>query len=264
MSRETRDEDGKRLSQQRYSRFAERYVHSETHASGEDLERLFAIGAPQPHWRALDIATGGGHTALRFAPHVEWVTVTDISATMLAAAAEHLRAQGVENADYKECDAEQLPFADCRFDLVTCRLAIHHFPRPAHFFTEAARVLRTDGFLLVQDHCAPEAEAAADYLDAFETLRDPSHGRTLRQSEWQREFRDAGLEIVANEMMLKRHDLRSWARRQDCSDEVIERLEILLMRAPKIAAEWAQPRALGSAEASFANPNIILKGMKRA
>ncbi len=254
--------DSKSLSQERYSRLAERYVHSDTHAKGEDLERLFAIGAPQPNWCALDIATGGGHTALKFAPCVAHITVSDFASPMLAAAETHLRSQGVTNADYQYADAEEMPFADASYDLVTCRLALHHFPQPSRFFQEAARVLRPSGYLLIQDHCAPEDEAAADYLDAFETLRDPSHGRTLRESDWQQEFHDVGLTIVAHEMLMKRHDLRSWARRQDCSDAVIQRLEVLLARAPQIAREWVQPRALGSEDASFANRNIIIKGQK--
>ena len=70
MTKQNAKLDSKSLSQERYSRLAERYVHSDTHAKGEDLERLFAIGAPQPNWCALDIATGGGHTALKFAPCV--------------------------------------------------------------------------------------------------------------------------------------------------------------------------------------------------
>ena len=262
MSKQNTSIDSKSLSQERYGRLAARYVHSDTHAKGEDLERLFAIGAPQPSWRALDIATGGGHTALKFAPLVAHITVSDFASPMLAAAEAHLRSQGVTNADYQHADAEEMPFADASYDLITCRLAPHHFPQPSRFFLEAARVLRPGGYLLIQDHCAPEDEDAADYLDAFETLRDPSHSRTLRESDWQREFRDVGLTVVVRDMLMKRHDLRSWARRQDCSDAIIERLEVLLARAPQIAREWVQPRALGSKDASFANPNIIIKGQK--
>ena len=50
-------QDPKALSRERYSRFAEGYVSSETHARGSDLDRLLAIVQPEPHWQALDIAT---------------------------------------------------------------------------------------------------------------------------------------------------------------------------------------------------------------
>jgi hypothetical protein len=55
---------------QMYSRSAEAYVTSASHATGEDLAELLALAAPQPGDRALDISTGGGHTALAVAPHV--------------------------------------------------------------------------------------------------------------------------------------------------------------------------------------------------
>jgi ubiquinone/menaquinone biosynthesis C-methylase UbiE len=55
---------------QMYSRSAEAYVTSPSHATGEDLAELLILAAPQPGDRALDISTGGGHTALAIAPHV--------------------------------------------------------------------------------------------------------------------------------------------------------------------------------------------------
>ncbi len=250
----------KGLSKERYGRLAERYVHSDTHARGEDLDRLYSIGDPQRRWQALDIATGGGHTALRFAPSVAHITITDIAPAMLKAAAVYLREQGVTNADYRIVDAEDLQFPSDSFDLITCRLAIHHFPHPTRFFQEAARVLRPGGYLLTQDHCAPEDPIASAYLDAFETLRDPSHHRTLRKSDWKQQYRDAAFQIVGDEMLMKRHNLSEWARRQDCDDGIIERLDLLLARAPKIAHDWVEPRALRSPHASFGNRNLILKG----
>ena len=75
--------DSKALSKARYTRFADGYVTSETHARGSDLDRLLAIVQPQSHWRALDIATGGGHTALKFAPHVAHVVASDLTPRML-------------------------------------------------------------------------------------------------------------------------------------------------------------------------------------
>lgn len=62
--------DSKALSEERYTQYAEGYVTSQTHAKGSDLDRLIAIAEPQSDWVALDVATGGGHTALKFAPHV--------------------------------------------------------------------------------------------------------------------------------------------------------------------------------------------------
>ena len=257
-----RNVDSKSLTLQRYSKLAQRYVESSTHAEGEDLEMLFDKAKVQPNWVVLDVATGGGHTALRFAPNVKHITVSDFSEPMLIAAETHLRSHGITNADYQYADAEELPFPDESYDLVTCRLAIHHFPQPHRFISEAHRVLKKQGVLLIQDHCAPEDSKAACFIDAFEALRDPSHYRTLPVSEWLQQFSDAGITIMTNDILMKRHNLFSWARRQDCSDEVIQRLELLLSSGPEAAVQWLQPLSLGSKDVSFANPNIIVKGVK--
>ena len=257
-----RNVDSKSLTLQRYSKLAQRYVESSTHAEGEDLEMLFDKANVQPNWVVLDVATGGGHTALRFAPYVKHITVSDFSEPMLTAAEAHLLSHGITNADYQYADAEELPFPDESYDLVTCRLAIHHFPQPHRFISEAHRVLKKQGVLLIQDHCAPEDSKAAAFIDAFEALRDPSHCRTLPVREWLQQFPDAGITVMTNDILMKRHNLLSWARRQDCSDEVIQRLELLLSSGPEAAVQWLQPLSLGSKDVSFANPNIIVKGVK--
>ena len=73
----------KSLAQQRFGRAAADYATSEVHAKGASLTRLVELTEPKPHWRVLDVATGAGHTALAFAPHVAKVTATDITEEML-------------------------------------------------------------------------------------------------------------------------------------------------------------------------------------
>ena len=89
--------DKKSLSQARYNQFAQGYVTSQTHAKGTELERLVAVTNPQPDWIALDVATGGGHTALKFASYVSHVTATDLTPKMLDAARTFITEQGISN-----------------------------------------------------------------------------------------------------------------------------------------------------------------------
>jgi ubiquinone/menaquinone biosynthesis C-methylase UbiE len=109
---------------------------------GESLDRLLVLAAPQPGWRLLNVATGGGHTALAFAPRVREVVATDLTPDRLAAPASYIRGLGAANVVCREADAIALPFDDGEFDLVTCRVAPHHFPDRAQFVREMARVLR--------------------------------------------------------------------------------------------------------------------------
>src|SRR6266571_8897440 len=116
-----------------FARTAASYVASFSHRTGDDLQRLIELGEWNPQLQALDIATGGGHTALAVAPYVAQVTVTDLTPPMLQKARDYLLAQGVTNAVFQVADAEQLPFAPATFDRVTCRIAPHHFPNIPQF-----------------------------------------------------------------------------------------------------------------------------------
>lgn len=254
--------DSKKLSRQRFGRHAKGYVISPTHAGGADLERLIEIVDPQPDWTALDIATGGGHTALSLAPRVARVIATDLTPEMLRSAEAHLLERGAGNVAFRLADAEDLPFESGAFDLVTCRIAAHHFPDPARFVAESARVLRPRGLLWVQDHVLSEDPETARATDAFEKLRDPSHHRAFTESEWRAMFSRAALAVVHGEQIVKRHVVLPWAERQGCTAEVIERLAGLLAEAPAAAAEWMQPRDLGTPRASFVNHHLLIAGRK--
>ena len=50
-----------------FSRQAEAYAASPTHARGEDLDMVLDLAAPGPADLCLDLATGPGHTAFRVA-----------------------------------------------------------------------------------------------------------------------------------------------------------------------------------------------------
>lgn len=254
--------DSKKLSEERYTKYAEGYITSQTHAKGADLEWLVAIAQPQPDWIVLDVATGGGHTALKFAPHVARVTASDLTERMLVKAAAFIQEQGATNVAFKQADAENLPFEDGTFDLVTCRIAPHHFPDVAQFVAEGARVLKTGGLLLVQDHVLPDDDDAARYVDAFEKLRDPSHNRAFNEAEWQIMFTGTGLTVTHTEQIIKRHEFLPWAERQGCTPDVIAELTRLLVDAPPLAAAWLDAQHVSTDKATFVNHHVIIAGHK--
>jgi ubiquinone/menaquinone biosynthesis C-methylase UbiE len=257
------DDSIKAQVSERFSRFAAGYVSSPTHHQGSDLDRLLEIAAPQPSWLALDVATGGGHTALKLAPHVRAVAASDLSMSMLAEAQTFLRAQGARNLIYLCADAERLPFAEGAFDLVTCRAAAHHFPDAFKFVQEVARVLKSGGRLVVQDHLLPDDEAAADYIEAFETLRDPSHQRAFNEAEWRGMFLDADLVIDHVERLTRPTKMIPWAERQGCTPDIIERLHVLMLQAPETVKAWMQIVCAGSDDAGFDHVYILIAGHKK-
>src|SRR5689334_7646748 len=147
-------DDIKSHAQERFGKYAQGYVDSKSHAQGGELGRLVELAQPQSDWLALDVATGGGHTALTFAAHVRQVIAYDMTLPMLQAARKFIEPKA-ENVAFAAGDAENLPFAPASFNLITCRIAAHHFPDVFKFVQSCARSLKPGGMLLVQDHVLP-------------------------------------------------------------------------------------------------------------
>ena len=256
------EKDSKALSEERYSELAQEYVSSQSHAKGYDLDRLVEIALPQPDWEVLDVATGGGHTALKFAPFVKSVVATDLTENMLQAAEKHILAQGMNNVSFWKADAEALPFDDGNFDLVTCRIAAHHFPDVQNFIEESARVLKTGGIFVLQDHVLPENEEAARNVDSFEKLRDPSHNRAFSEIQWTQMVEKADLNVTHTEQITKRHDLLPWLERQGHEPGMIAVMVEMMNNFPENTRAWLQPQDWGTEIASFINHHILLAGKK--
>jgi ubiquinone/menaquinone biosynthesis C-methylase UbiE len=261
----------KRRVQEQFGASAEAYVTSEIHAKGSSLERLVELTQPEPEWVVLDVATGAGHTALIFAPHVQRVIASDITMRMLEITKDLAEQRGASNMAPAGADAERLPFDDNCFDLVTCRVAAHHFPNLEAFMGEAARVLKPGGLLAVVDNIVPGSrlpgkrgkvkEEAGRYINAFETLRDPSHVRCLSLHGWQEQFYQAGFRIAQEEVTDKMLDFYDWMARMRVrtADEV--RLETMLRQAPAEAAAFLSPE-YGSKRIWFRLAVALLVGVK--
>jgi ubiquinone/menaquinone biosynthesis C-methylase UbiE len=254
-------EDTREEVKRRFGAAAESYVRSSDHAQGESLDRLIEIVAPESGWRALDVATGGGHTALALSPHVREVTATDITPPMLAAAARFFAERGARNIRTAEADAQALPFEDASFDLVTCRIAPHHFPDCARFVREAARVVRPGGVVAVIDNVVPEDREAAAAVNAFEKLRDPSHHRAYTEREWLDMFAAAGLAVTHAEPFRKRIGFDGWAARMSVDDATRARLLEMLRATEGETRAWLRPEARDG-KWSFSLAELLVSGIR--
>ena len=163
----------------------------------ERIRRLVAAARLNGDERVLDIATGPGYIAEAFAGAAREVVGVDLTDAMLAIAKERTNNRGIANVSFRTADAQNLPFENGAFDVVVCRLALHHLQKPLQVLREMARVCRAGGRVLVEDIYASEHSERAAYQDRWEILRDPSHVRTLPVSELLQLFRDAGLETDA-------------------------------------------------------------------
>lgn len=160
----------------------------------ERIRRLVAAARLKGDERVLDIATGPGYIAEAFAGVAREVVGVDLTDAMLAIGKERTKERGVTNVSFRAADAQNLPFENGAFDVVVCRLALHHLMEPLQVLREMARVCRAGGTVLVEDIYASEHPERAAYQDRWEVLRDTSHVRTLALSELLQLFRAVGLE----------------------------------------------------------------------
>ncbi|MCS6810172.1 MAG: class I SAM-dependent methyltransferase [Tepidimonas sp.] len=142
------------------------------------------VAAPQPGQRVLDIAGGTGDLALALAAKVQpggLVVHTDINETMLREGRARLLDRGWVLPTVV-CDAEQLPFGDAAFDLVTVAFGLRNMTHKELALREMNRVLKVGGKLLVLEFSkvAPPLRQAYDWY-SFHVL--PRLGRWVAGDE---------------------------------------------------------------------------------
>jgi SAM-dependent methyltransferase len=244
--------------QEKFGAAAAAYAVSEVHRGGADLDAMLERARLRGSERVLDIGCGPGHTALAFAPHVAEVLAFDLTSQMLAVAAEQAALRGVENLVCQQGDVSQLPFAAGSFDIVTSRLSAHHYADPARTLAEVARVLAPGGRFLFVDVIAPEDPTQDTFLNALELLRDPSHVRDHRASEWLAMFEAAGLaarRIGDFEIPLA---FDAWVQRIGTAPDAVTGLRALFDAAPDEARSAFGIRS----DYGFTLPSALLEGRR--
>jgi SAM-dependent methyltransferase len=248
-----------RRVQAQFGPSAAAYVTSAGHAGGDDLERLLAWGRACRPGRALDVATGGGHTALAFASVAARVVAFDLTEPMLRAARDFIRSRGATNVAFAAGDVAALPFRDGAFDVVTCRIAPHHFADVAGAIRQIQRVLRPGGSFLLQDilgHDDPDANA---FITEVERRRDPSHVRAYRASEWKAFLRAAGLTVIDEGVVRKIRVWDEWTGRTRMAPEARRDLEALVRQAPERCRAAFDFELTGDRIASFTDRMILVR-----
>lgn len=223
--------------QKQFGRAADAYTKSVDFAEGEDLGWLVKLAGPSAHAWALDIGTGAGHAGFALAPVAKQVIGLDITPEMVAAAQRNATTRGIARFQASVGNAEHLPFPYESFSLVVCRYTGHHFHNPARVVQEVSRVLTGNGRFLVVDNTSPDDAAADRWINHVEVLRDPSHVREWSQGEWQRFFRDAGLDFAVTHTWLKMLEFNDWVARQQTPPDAVAELRSLFAAAPPVIRE---------------------------
>ena len=137
----------------------------------------------RPGWRSLDVAGGTGDIAFKIVEASDrnaHVTVLDINGSMLSVGRERAEKKGlVENLDFVEANAEELPFEAGRFDAYTIAFGIRNVPRIDVALCEAYRVLKPGGRFLCLEFSEVEMPLLDKVYDAWSFNAIPKIGKAV-------------------------------------------------------------------------------------
>ena len=218
------------------------YSGSLTHSDPDALRRVVELANPKPEDVVLDIATGAGHTALALAPHVHDVTAYDMTEPMLAETRRNAAVRRLANVSTRQGIAEDLPFPDASFDIVTVRQAPHHYANVRKAIREMARVAKRDARVIIIDSVSPDDDSLDRQWNHLERLRDPSHVRNYSVREWRGFVTDAGLRITFEEVSFATEkngpmNFTAWIRRMKTPPAAVQEIKRLFREAsPSLTA----------------------------
>lgn len=151
------------------------------------LVRRLRVAAPLA---VLDVACGTGGWLMACAEAGATVAGVDLSQRAIACCTRDL-----PTGEFHATPAERLPYADRRFDLVTCLGSLEHFVDPLAALREMRRVARPAARYVI---LVPNADFLTRRLGLYGGTRQTRAREDVRSlAEWQALFATAGLEVQA-------------------------------------------------------------------
>ncbi|WP_127346295.1 bifunctional demethylmenaquinone methyltransferase/2-methoxy-6-polyprenyl-1,4-benzoquinol methylase UbiE [Pseudidiomarina mangrovi] len=133
--------------------------------------------------RVLDIAGGTGDLTEQFSRRVGptgEVVLADINAAMLEVGRDKLRNRGiVGNVRYVQANAEELPFADDSFDIITIAFGLRNVTDKQKALESMFRVLKPGGRLLVLEFSKPQPPLLSQAYDFYSFNVLPKMGQLV-------------------------------------------------------------------------------------
>lgn len=176
----------------------------------------------------------------------------DLSPAMLDIVAQEAQARGLHGLQTCQGAADKLPFADASFDFLVTRFSAHHWPDVPAALREMRRVIEPGGTLVIIDVVALESPLCDTLLQTVEILRDASHVRDYRVSEWRAMLQQAGFAAPSTDDWTLTMEFASWVGRMRTPALRVQAIHDVWARAPQEAREAMRVQADGSFDLSVA------------
>jgi len=179
-------------------------------ADVSDVEKAVLELKFRPGMYALNVAPGNGHTAVYLAEKGFNVTVSAPTAAEMEPTAK-LAAEKKVAVHFQEHGPDQLPYADGSLGLVIAHMESRHFTAPEAFVREAARTLKTYGYLVIIDSTVPDDHIEANHwMNGLEKLRDPRHNKFITANQWRGWCQHYGLTVTKSSLAVQKMPDLNW------------------------------------------------------
>ncbi len=132
--------------------------------------------------KILDLSTGTGNVAMALSkkyPQAH-ITAVDLSQGMLEQAKKNVLTQlgrGGKNIEFHQCDAENLPYDNDYFDVITCGYALFFYPEMEATYQAICKKIKRGGVFVfssfTQEAFAPYAEMCLQRLEKDYQIKAP-------------------------------------------------------------------------------------------
>jgi demethylmenaquinone methyltransferase/2-methoxy-6-polyprenyl-1,4-benzoquinol methylase len=155
----------------------------------------------------LDLAGGTGDLTAKFSRIVGQqghVILADINDSMLKVGRSKLRDLGIEgNVDYVQANAEELPFPDNHFDLVTIAFGLRNVTDKDKALASIFRVLKPGGRLLVLEFSKPIYKSVSKFYDFYSFKILPKLGKLIANDSESYQYLAESIRMHPNQESLK-------------------------------------------------------------
>ncbi|MCX6644746.1 MAG: class I SAM-dependent methyltransferase [bacterium] len=234
------------------------------HGAEPDILRIIEVAEPQKDDLVLDLVTGLGHVARALAPYVKRVDAIDPDGAILKGAEVLVENEHCTNIKLVGGSPYELPFKDGTYDIVTARMALRHLGNPMNVISEARRVLKPSGRLIIADSLAPPQPDLQAFLKNLFSNIDISHIRsfTLADLEDVLGIEDFDIEII--EIYPKHNDFNAWTKRYAINESTVRMTTMVLLSASDRAKRHFRIQEENGKIISFVTWMILIKAIPAA
>jgi ubiquinone/menaquinone biosynthesis C-methylase UbiE len=250
------------LAQQMFGTQAPVYATSRVHVNDDSLELVRRLAAPAGYGWAMDLGTGAGFTAFAMTELSQRVLASDPTLPMLHQARRMGQERGLAGLRLSQNVAEALPVASGVLDLVTCRVAAHHFLDFGRALEEIHRVLKPGGALVMADSVSPEDDAVSNWMNDIELRRDFSHVKNRKVSEIEAMLLERGMEMDRREYARIYLQFNNWVARTATPELEIAALRRDFLEASPQVREAFQVQPVED-DIHFSWPCLVFRAVKR-